>query len=116
IDFVIPAKAGIHNKSNNYNLKDSCLRRNDREMDLKEKLLSSFLVFENQLEDDAYMIDVRNEAIKTFEEKGFPSKKEESWKYTSLNSVLKADYNIFPKQENSIEFNDVKKYFIHDID
>src|SRR5690606_23008875 len=85
-------------------------------MDLKEKLLSSFLVFENQQEDDAYLIDVRNKAIKSFEEKGFPSKKEEAWKYTSLNSILKADYSIFPQQENSIEFNDVKKYFIHDID
>lgn len=85
-------------------------------MDLKEKLLSSFLVFENQLEDDAYMIDVRNDAIKAFEEKGFPSKKEENWKYTSLNSILKVDYSIFPKQENAIDYNDIKKYFIHDID
>jgi len=85
-------------------------------MDLKEKLLSSFLVFENQLEDDAYLNDLRNDAIKTFEAKGFPSKKEEAWKYTSLNSILKEDYSIFPKQENSIEFSDVKKYFIHDID
>ncbi|OYX24713.1 MAG: Fe-S cluster assembly protein SufD, partial [Flavobacteriales bacterium 32-35-8] len=85
-------------------------------MDLKEKLLSSFLVFENQLEDDTYLNDLRNDAIKTFEEKGFPSKKEEAWKYTSLNSILKEDYSIFPKQENSIEFSDVKKYFIHDID
>lgn len=85
-------------------------------MDLKEKLLSSFLVFENQLDDDAYLNDLRNDAIKTFEEKGFPSKKEEAWKYTSLNSILKEDYSIFPKQENSIEFSDVKKYFIHDID
>lgn len=85
-------------------------------MDLKEKLLSSFLVFENQLDDDAYINDVRNDAIKTFEEKGFPSKKEEAWKYTSLNSLLKEDYSIFPKQENALVFNDVKKYFIHDID
>ena len=85
-------------------------------MDLKEKLLSSFLVFENQLDDDAYLNDVRNDAIKTFEKEGFPSKKEEAWKYTSLNSILKEDYSIFPKQENSIEFSDVKKYFIHDID
>jgi len=85
-------------------------------MDLKEKLLSSFLVFENQLDSDDYFNNLRNDAIKIFEEKGFPSKKEEAWKYTSLNSVIKEDYTVFPKQENALEFNDVKKYFIHDID
>ena len=38
-------------------------------------------------------------AIKEFEDKGFPSKKEESWKYTSLNSVTKEDYSVyFPKK------------------
>jgi len=85
-------------------------------MDLKDKLLSSFLVFENQLDSDDYFNNLRNDAIKIFEEKGFPSKKEEAWKYTSLNSILKEDYTVFPKQENTLQFNDVKKYFIHDID
>ena len=44
-------------------------------MDLKEKLISSFLAFENQADLDSPIHDVRCEAIKTFEEKGFPSKK-----------------------------------------
>jgi Fe-S cluster assembly protein SufD len=85
-------------------------------MSLKEKLLSSFLVFENQAEIDSYVHDVRNNAIKTFEEKGFPTKKDEAWKYTSLNKLLKEDYSVFPKQENALEYKEVKKYFIHDID
>ena len=85
-------------------------------MDLKEKLLSSFLVFENQADIDTYVHDVRNDAIKIFEEKGFPTKKEEAWKYTSLNRILKEDYSVFPKQEDAIEYKDIKKYFIHDID
>lgn len=85
-------------------------------MDLKEKLAASFLAFENKVDTDTYVHDVRTEAIKIFEEKGFPTKKEEAWKYTSLNSVLKDDYSVFPKQENAIEYNAVKKYFIHDID
>jgi Fe-S cluster assembly protein SufD len=85
-------------------------------MDLKEKLVSSFLAFENSIDVDAYAHDVRTDAIKIFEEKGFPSKKEEAWKYTSLNSVLKEDYSVFPKQENALEYSDIKKYFIHDID
>ncbi|TWO32141.1 Fe-S cluster assembly protein SufD [Seonamhaeicola sediminis] len=85
-------------------------------MDLKEKLLSSFLVFENQTEIDSYVSDVRNDAIKMFEKKGFPTKKDEAWKYTSLNKLLKEDYSVFPKQENALEYRDVEKYFIHDID
>ncbi|WP_223549725.1 Fe-S cluster assembly protein SufD [Aestuariivivens sp. NBU2969] len=85
-------------------------------MDLKEKLLSSFMIFEDRINTNAYVHDVRNDAIKTFEKKGFPSKKDEAWKYTSLNKVLKEDYSVFPKQENALEYRDVKKYFIHDID
>ncbi|MEN9489514.1 MAG: hypothetical protein RL494_1779, partial [Bacteroidota bacterium] len=60
--------------------------------------------------------EVRTLAIKNFENKGFPTKKEEAWKYTSLNSILKNDFTVFPKKENAIEFADVKKYFLHEID
>jgi len=85
-------------------------------MDLKEKLVSSFLAFENNVDVDSPIHDIRSEAIKNFETNGFPSKREEAWKYTSLNSVLKHDYSVFPKQENALEYKDIKKYFIHDID
>ena len=85
-------------------------------MELKDKLVSSFMAFENTVDVDAPVHDLRNEAIKIFEDQGFPSKRDENWKYTSLNSLLKTDYSVFPKQENAIEYRDVKKYFIHDID
>jgi Fe-S cluster assembly protein SufD len=85
-------------------------------MDLKEKLLSSFLVFENKVDVDTYVHDVRSKAIKVFENKGFPNKKDENWKYTSLNRVLKPNYTILQKKEVALEYRDVKKYFIHDID
>ncbi|MDI1254673.1 MAG: Fe-S cluster assembly protein SufD [Flavobacterium sp.] len=85
-------------------------------MDLKEKLVSSFMAFEEQIDVNSDLHDIRTLAIKNFENKGFPSKKEEAWKYTSLNSILKNDFTVFPKQENVIEFKDVKKYFLHEID
>ncbi|TYP76946.1 Fe-S cluster assembly protein SufD [Aquimarina intermedia] len=85
-------------------------------MDLKDKLVSSFMAFEETVDMDSSVHDIRSEAIKIFEEKGFPSKKDEAWKYTSLNAILKHDYSIFPKKEDAIEFKDVKKYFIHDLD
>jgi Fe-S cluster assembly protein SufD len=85
-------------------------------MSLKDKLLSSYIAFEDYLEDDSPLHDLRSEAIKTFEDKGFPSKKEEEWKYTSLKGLLKEDYSLFPKGENTLEFKDVKQYFLHEID
>lgn len=85
-------------------------------MELKEKLVSSFLAFENEVDVDSPVHDIRNAAIKRFEEKGFPTKKEEAWKYTSLNAILKQDYSVFPKQENALEYRDIKKYFLHDFD
>ncbi|WP_108425268.1 Fe-S cluster assembly protein SufD [Flagellimonas amoyensis] len=85
-------------------------------MDLKEKLVSSFLAFEDSVDLDHPVHEVRSEAIKNFEAKGFPSKKEEAWKYTSLNSLQKIDFSIFPKEETNLEYKDVKKYFLHEID
>ncbi|MFT4697664.1 MAG: Fe-S cluster assembly protein SufD [Flavobacteriaceae bacterium] len=85
-------------------------------MSLKEKLVSSFLAFDDHLEDDSPIHDIRTKAINNFEENGFPTKKEEDWKYTSLKPILKDNYSIFPKGENTVELKDVKQYFLHDID
>ncbi|MEM6722278.1 MAG: Fe-S cluster assembly protein SufD [Bacteroidota bacterium] len=86
-------------------------------MELKDKLLSSFMVFEDRVNDQSKELnEIRNFAINTFQQKGFPTKKDEDWKYTSLNALLKHDYTIAPQHESAIEFKEVKKYFIHDID
>jgi Fe-S cluster assembly protein SufD len=85
-------------------------------MELKEKLISSFMAFEEKVDVASELHDIRTEAIKKFEAKGFPSKKEEAWKYTSLNAILKNDFSIFPKKETAIEFSSVKKYFLNDVD
>ena len=85
-------------------------------MELKEKLLSSFMAFEERVDVQTELHDLRTSAIHNFEKKGFPSKKEEAWKYTSLNAILKKDFSVFPKNETTIEFKDVKKYFLHEID
>ena len=85
-------------------------------IDLKEKLLSSFIAFENQTNIDSYVHDIRSEAIKQFESIGFPNKKLENWKYTSLKSVLNNDYSLLPETNNILEFKDIRKYLIDDID
>ena len=85
-------------------------------MELKEKLISSFLAFENQVDMESPIHDIRTDAIKKFESLGFPQKKDEAWKYTSLNRLLKTDFSVFPKQSHLVEFKDVKDYFIQNID
>ena len=85
-------------------------------IDLKEKLLSSFIAFENQTNIDSYVHDIRSEAIKQFESIGFPNKKLENWKYTSLKNLLNTDYTVLPEINNVLEFKNIKKYLIDDID
>ncbi len=87
-------------------------------MELKDKLIASFMAFENKgnIDLDSNVHEIRTEAIKTFEKQGFPTKKDEEWKYTSLKSILKYDYSVFPKSEATVELKDVKKYFLHEIE
>ncbi|KAB2816655.1 Fe-S cluster assembly protein SufD [Phaeocystidibacter marisrubri] len=59
---------------------------------------------------------MRREAFQNFEKLGFPTKRNEEWKYTNLKPILKGDYKLFPKTEEDIEFKDVKKYFLNEID
>ena len=85
-------------------------------MEFKEKLISSHLAFEEDLDLTDSVHETRAQALKIFEEKGFPSKKDELWKYTSLDALIHKDYSLFPKSEASIELKDIKKYFLYDTD
>lgn len=86
-------------------------------IDLKENLVSRHLVFNEKNPKNKWIDDLRHEAIEIFGKNGFPTKKEEEWKYTNLAPLLKADYKLFPESEEiSIGYQDVKKYFIHDMD
>ena len=86
-------------------------------MELKDKLVSSFMAFEETVDIDSTVHEMRSEALEVFEKNGFPTRKDEAWKYTSLNTLLKNDYSVFAKEESeAIDFKDVKRFFIHDID
>ena len=45
-------------------------------MELKDKMIASFMAFEEKIKDNEDLHEVRNHAIKNFENKGFPTKKE----------------------------------------
>ncbi|MCX2718631.1 Fe-S cluster assembly protein SufD [Lentiprolixibacter aurantiacus] len=85
-------------------------------MDLKEKLVSSFMAFENKVNVDDPVHEIRLGAIKNFESRGFPTSKEEAWKYTSLRKLQKTNFSVFPKKSKTLEYKEVKKYFLHEID
>ena len=56
-------------------------------MSFQDKLLDSFIAFEQVIDLDNPVHTVRKNALKRFESDGFPTKKDELWKYTSLKSV-----------------------------
>lgn len=87
-------------------------------MNLQEKILTSFLELENKgiIDLDSNVHEIRSKAFAHFEKKGFPTKNEEDWKYTSLKSIIKNDFSLFNDDETLVELKDVKKYFIHEID
>ncbi|HSR60558.1 MAG TPA: Fe-S cluster assembly protein SufD [Robiginitalea sp.] len=85
-------------------------------MDLKDKLLASFMAFENQVDIDNPVHEIRSEAIRIFENKGFPHRRMEAWKYTSLAGLQQVDFSIFPKESQGLEYKDVKRYFLHETD
>ena len=74
------------------------------------------MAFEEQLDLSSTIHEIRTSSLKQFEALGFPTKKDEAWKYTSLAKLLKNDYSIFPKKETITELKEVKKYFLYDID
>ena len=82
---------------------------------LKDKLLSSFIAFENKssIETDSDFHQKRLLAIQNFEKKGFPTKKIEEWKYTSLKNIIQTDYSLFPLQSfEEVDSSQVNKFLL----
>ena len=84
---------------------------------LKDKLESSFLVFENELngEGEGPIHTRRREAFERFVKSGFPTKRDEEWKYTNLKPVLKPDFRVFVNDENTVDFSSIKRFFLNEV-
>ena len=85
-------------------------------MSFQDKLLDSFIAFEQVVDLDNPIHTDRKNALKRFESKGFPTKKDELWKYTSLKSIIQKDYSLSVKSNPNVGLKDIKKYSINDID
>ena len=49
-----------------------------------------------------FLDDQRNAALKKFFQLGFPTKKDEEYKYTNLREITEKDYNFFPNEQHNI--------------
>lgn len=77
------------------------------------------MAFENKgsVDTESNFHKVRAKAMQQFENVGFPSKKVEDWKYTSLKKLLKNDYTLFPQlPRHEIQLTEVDTYFLKGIE
>lgn len=82
-------------------------------IDLKIQLLEDFQNLELSLNGESknYFHKIRQDAIATFEELGFPVKKLEEWKYTNINPVLKHDFKTsYHFTDSKLSKNDIKDF------
>ena len=86
--------------------------------DLVQDLLSSFVIAEAGLNGakNLGVVNMRKEALDRFEAAGFPTTRDEEWKYTNLKPLLKHDFKIMLKSESAVSFLDIKQYLLSDLD
>ena len=87
-------------------------------MKLQEKLISSFDKFEQSLNvsETESLRKLRTEGIEVFKAKGFPTTKDEEWKYTPLNKCIKRDYDFAGGSTSDIKSEDVDRFLCTGID
>lgn len=83
-------------------------------MELKDKLISSYTSEGGN--ESSLFVKLRQEALQTFEAKGFPHKKMETWRYTSLRPVLKEDYTLAPSRKSALSYEEIEKYLVEGLD
>ncbi|MBW8358702.1 MAG: Fe-S cluster assembly protein SufD [Weeksellaceae bacterium] len=70
-------------------------------MALYEQIINNHPEFLQTLR-HSFLNDKRTAALRKFEALGFPTKKDEEYKYTNLKEITEKDYNFFPKEEHHI--------------
>lgn len=86
--------------------------------DLAQDLLSSFVVAEPMLNGrkNPAVVQMRKTALDRFEHQGFPTVRDEEWKYTNLKPVLKHPYKVLLKGDDAVSFSDIKQFLLSDLD
>ena len=80
-------------------------------MYLKEKLISSF----DQSSDHLTFQEHRKENMERFKQAGFPTIRNEEWKYTNLQPLLKKEFDLKPI-DSTISIEEINEYILKDTD
>ncbi|WP_407403832.1 Fe-S cluster assembly protein SufD [Chryseobacterium sp.] len=70
-------------------------------MSLKEQISNNHSEFLATLS-HRFLDENRTQALSKFETLGFPTKKDEEYKYTNIKEITEKDYNFFPKESHNI--------------
>lgn len=84
-------------------------------VDFKENILSSFIAYENQGNEDtkSSLHQIRREALDNFDKQGFPSNQEEAWKYLNLKRYLGQDYRIMHQIDNKMSMPTISQFLLN---
>jgi Fe-S cluster assembly ATP-binding protein len=85
---------------------------------LQDKLSQSFEALGAQLnssESDT-LRQLRAKSFDIFQSQGFPTTKDEEWKYTSLNKIIKRDFEFVSEQTSALNHKDIAPFLCADID
>jgi Fe-S cluster assembly protein SufD len=77
-------------------------------MPLLENIQNSFASFSQNLQHQ-HLDDQRKNALDQFFAKGFPTKKDEEYKYTNLKEITEKDYTIFPSKEHNVSVEKIRE-------
>src|SRR3954469_6715140 len=72
------------------------MKTNTIDTNLTSILQEEFKKTESKRSSDSFLSQKQKEAFLNFEKTGFPSVKNEEWKYTNLSVLLKEDFNPSP--------------------
>lgn len=75
-------------------------------MTLYEQIINNHSEFLGKLQHQ-FLNDERKIALQKFENQGFPTKKDEEYKYTNLREITERDYNFFPEETHHITKNQI---------
>lgn len=78
-------------------------------MPLFDNIINSHITFLETLK-HRFLDQKRVDAIDAFRLKGFPSKKDEEYKYTNLREITEKEYNLFPNEANSFNRNTLEPF------
>lgn len=81
-----------------------------------KKIFLDYELFKNTNSINESIQYIRDQSFQNFKKQGIPTIKHEDWKYTNILPILDQKFNIISNNNFNIDYNKLKKYFIHNID